>query len=125
MPTITYVNLTGFQRGVELDEAAMNIESIEITVKPEFIDGLVGKDGHVRGEGRGAAESEITLKGEISGLTGVMAATFYAEATVANDVDYFGATGDVYFNEATVTQEREGWKSVSIKGQRKPGIVSV
>jgi hypothetical protein len=122
---ITYINTTAFKFGVNADETAINIESIEVTTKPEFIDSLIGKDGHSRAEARGAAEQEITLKGEVGGSTGIMAATFYAAVTIANSTTYYGGSGVALLNEAAITEERQGWKKGTWKLQRKAGIAAV
>lgn len=117
-------NLTGFQRGVEVDETGINIERIEVRVFPEFKEKLPNREGQSRGFAHPDLPSrEVKLNGEISGATGVMAMEFGTPLTLANDIDYFGADdGDLYGDEATVTQGRQDWKSVSMNLSSDPLI---
>src|SRR4051812_26750622 len=99
-------NLTGFQRGIELDEVGVNIERLEIRIAPEWKEKLPDRNNQSRGFAQPALPSrEITLNGEISGTTGVMAMAFGTPLVLLNDIDYFGTTtGDIYGDEATVVQ---------------------
>lgn len=115
-------NLTGFQRGIESNEVGVNLESIEVRIFPEWKEKLPNIQNQTRGFAHPDSPSrEVTLKGEISGATGVMAMVFGTPLTLVNDIDYFGAEdGDLYGDEATVTQERAGWKGVSMKLSSDP-----
>lgn len=120
---MTLVNLVGFQRGVELDETALNIETFDVTTRPEYKEFLKDKVGEKRGFAVAQPEQEITVVGEISGGTGLMAGTFAAAQTLANDVDYFGMVdGAIFMDEATVSQGREAWKNLNWKGSRNGNI---
>jgi len=120
--TVTLVGLSGHQRGVAQDEQGINIESIETVTRPEFKDYLLDRTGHKQGFGAGDPEQEITVKGEIKGAAGLPVATFYVAVALANSLNYYGAAGGVYLDEATITEEREGWKKGSWKLSRNKNI---
>jgi hypothetical protein len=115
-------NLSGFQRGVELDEVGINIESLEVRIFPEWKEKLPNKDNQTRGFAEPDAPSrEVTLQGEISGATGVMAAAFGTPLVLLNDIDGFGSgDGDLYMDEATISQARGEWKKLSMKLSSDP-----
>lgn len=117
-------NLSGFQRGVELDETGINIDRVEVRISPEWKVKLPNKDNQSRGFAHPDAPSrEVTVTGEISGDTGVMAMQFGTPLVLANDIDYFGASdGDLYGDEATVVQGRGDWKNLSMKLSSDPLI---
>lgn len=121
---MTLVNLTGaWQFGVELDETGINIESFEVETAPEYKEFALNKTGEKRGFAVAVAEQNITVSGEQSLTTGVMAATFATAVTLANDVDYFGqTTGAVYMDSATITQDRSAFKKYSGRFSRNQGI---
>src|SRR5688572_2801063 len=115
-------NLTGFQRGVELDEVGINIERLEIRIFPEWKEKLPNRNNQTRGFAHPDAPSrEVTITGEISSALGVMAMAFGTPLVLLNDVDYFGTTdGDLYGDEATVVQGRGDWKNLSMKLSSDP-----
>lgn len=111
---LSYVNLSGFQRGIESNETGINCSRFGLEVEPEINDWLSGIDGQSRGKAVGDPMGKLTIEGEISGSTGVMAAVFGTAFVPVNDVTYFGrSAGGFYLNRGNVTQEREGWKSVT------------
>jgi len=113
---VILVNLPGFQRGVEQDEIGINIKSFEAGYKPEFKEFVNNKDNQKRGFAVADVEVDITVEGEVSGSTGLMAAGFATAVALANDTDEFGAsTGDVYLDSANVKQGRDAWRDVSFK----------
>lgn len=118
----TLVNLTGFQRGVEADETGINIARISTRYFPEYKDKIPNKSGQTRGFAvPDKLSREVSITGEVTGATGLMAATHVAAVTVANDTTEFGALdGTLYMDEATVTQERDGWRSLDIKLSADP-----
>ena len=67
---------------------------------------------------------EITVEGEVTGPgTGVMAFTLATTCSLANDTnDYGDGTGRILLDEATVTQERAGWRSVNIRLSSNPQL---
>lgn len=111
---LTYVNLSGFQRGIASDETGINVSRFSLEIEPEINDKLPGKDGQARGKAVGDPMGKLSIEGEISGSTGVMAAVFTTAFVPTNSVTYFGrSAGGFYLDRATVDQERDGWKKVS------------
>jgi hypothetical protein len=120
---LTLVNLSGFQYGVASAETGINISSFRARVAPEFKTFALNKDGEKRGFAVGAPELTVTIEGEVSGGTGVMAAVVATATTIANSTSYFGApsTGK-YLNSGEVTETRDGFKSVSLEFSANNGI---
>jgi hypothetical protein len=115
-----YVNLTGFQRGIENEETGINCSKFSVEVEPEINDWLPGIDGHARGKAVGDPMGKLTIDGEISGSAGIMAATFGTAFVPTNSADYFGRTaGGFYMDRATVDQERDGWKKLTTEFSSK------
>lgn len=113
---LAYVNLSGFQRGVESDETGINVSKFTLEVEPEINDWLPGKDGQARGKAVGDPMGKLTIEGEISGATGVMAIVATTAFVPTNEVTYFGrTTGGFYFDRGTIDQERDGWKKVTVE----------
>jgi len=122
---VTLINLTGFQAGVAADETGINIKTFKTTVEPEFNNILAGKSGTARGKGVGDMKKNVSLDGEVSGSTGVMAATATAAFTPANSSSYFGApTTGLYLTKGEVTESRENgaWKEMSAEFEAYAGI---
>jgi hypothetical protein len=122
---LTYINLTGFQGGVAADETGINIKTFKTDVEPEFKNLLQGKTGEVRGFGVAPMKKIVTIDGEVSGSTGVMAATATAAFTPANSSSYFGAPAtSLYLDKGSVTENRENgaWKEVSTEFSAYAGI---
>lgn len=117
--------LTGLQRGVETAETSIGVTSFIVRYFPRVIEfhenNLGERDGRVVST---VASREVTIEGEVTATTlGVMAYTFLAAVTPANDVADFGSpTGGLYMTEATVTQSRANWRSVSIRLESDPGL---
>jgi hypothetical protein len=111
---LTLINLSGFQRGVASDEVGINCSRFTLEVEPEVNEWLAGISGEARGKAVGSPMAKLTIEGEISGSTGVMAATFLVAFVPANSVTYFGrSAGGFYLDRASIEQERDGWKKVS------------
>lgn len=111
-------DLTGWQFGVETDETSMNIKSFVVGVQPQFKVFATDKVGSNIGHATGPGRLEITLEGELTAATlGILAFTFSAPCTLANDKTYHGVggTGDVYLDSATYSQTSDGFKSVSMR----------
>lgn len=123
--TIVGTGLTAAQWGVETDETGVNVESYEVRYFREVNEKLANISGQTRGRALADAFSrDITINGEVIGSTGLMAftaATVSAGASIANDDNDFGASaGNIIFDEGTVTQNRSGWRSVSLKLSSDP-----
>lgn len=120
----TLVNLAGFQHGVAQDETAINIASFNLSVAPHDRQYINDKNGDPRGYWEGALRRDISLSGEITNTTGVMAFTFGTACTLANTVTAFGATtGTVTLMDAQITQERDGFRSLTQNLRADTGIV--
>jgi hypothetical protein len=70
------VGLTGFQRGVDADETAINIEEIVTTVEPEWREHLPDRKNNSRGFAHGNVNKTVGIRGEIAEARGQMAARF-------------------------------------------------
>ena len=122
---ITLVNLTGFKPGVQQDEIGINIKTFKTTVEPEFKNFADAKDGTHRGFGVAPMKKVVTMDGEVTGSTGLMAATASVAFAPANSSAYFGApTTGLYLDKGDVTEDREGgkWQDVSVELSAHAGI---
>jgi len=105
---LTLINLTGFHPGVTSDETGINVKSFKRKIEPEFNNVVPAKDGTARGRVVAPMKLQVTIDGEVSGSTGVMAATAVAAFTPANSVAFFGApTTGLYLLNASVDDSRE------------------
>lgn len=68
------------------------------------------------------ASKDITVEGEVSSATGIMAFTIgQVVTTLVNDDTLFGGTtGKIFLDEATETQDRGGWRSVNARLSSNP-----
>lgn len=126
MATILGVSAANYQYGIESNETGINIASFSCRYFPEFDDKLPNKDGQTIIRARPAKFSrEISISGEINGATGVMALTLVAAATIANDTDTFGdGAGDIWLDEATENQERNGFRAVDLSLSSDPLMIN-
>jgi hypothetical protein len=122
------VSAANYQYGVESDETGINIESFSVRYYPEFDDKLPNKDGQTIIRARPDKFSrEISVSGEVNGSTGLMALTLAAAATVTNDVDTFdgvGAAGDIWLDEVTESQERNGFRKADFSLSSDPAMIN-
>src|SRR5947207_8488950 len=102
------------QRGVELNETALNINVRRFVVRyfPEVNEKLPDNFGETIARGISDKFSrDITFEGETLGAAILALAV---AISFANDVDDFGdGSGLILFDEGTVTQERGGWRSLN------------
>lgn len=120
---ITLVNLTGYQWGVEADETGINIDSFGVTYKPEQKEFLPNRQGTKIGFAVDQPEAEISVSGEVSGSTGLMAATFSAAITIANDTEEFGmSTGGIYLDDVNIDQNRTAFRKATFKLSKNKSI---
>jgi hypothetical protein len=112
------------QRGVETDETGINVSNFSVRYYPAVNERLMSNVGEPRARAVSDKLSrEVKIKGEVTGTTGVMAYTVATACVPANDADDFGdGSGDLLFDEATVTQERSGWRSVDVALSSDPGV---
>lgn len=122
---LTLVNLSGFAAGVTADETGINVEEFKTTVEPEFRNVVPGKTGEGRGFVVAAMKKNVSISGEVSGSTGVMAAVAATAFAPANSSAYFGApsTG-LYLTKGEVTESRDGGalKKMSAEFEALAGI---
>jgi hypothetical protein len=120
---VTLVNLSGFQQGVNADETGISIESFRARVAPEFKNFALNKSGEKRGFAVAAAELTVSIEGEVTGSTGVMAAALTTATSISNVTTYFGApTTGKYLDSGEVTETRDGFKRVSLEFSANAGI---
>lgn len=104
----TLINLTNFVTGIALNETGINISDLKISVEPEFITPVMDNFGHMKGKVVGQPKSTISITGEVSGSTGIMAATAIAFTTITNSRAYFSApTTGALFIKGDVTLSRD------------------
>lgn len=104
----TLINLTNFITGIALNETGINISDLKISVEPEFITPVMDNFGHMKGKVVGQPKSTISIGGEVSGTTGIMAATAIAFTVITNSRAYFSApTTGLLFVKGDVTLSRD------------------
>ncbi len=117
---LTLINLSGHTRGVPSNEVGINCARFVVEVEPEINDWLAGIDGQAKGKAVGDPMSKLTIEGEISGATGVMAAVMATAFVPVNSVTYFGrSAGGYYLSKGTVTVGRDEWKAVTAEFESK------
>lgn len=123
---ITIVGGSGYQKGIEVGQGGINIESFEVRYFPEVDEKLAGITGEsVIRAFSSKFSRDITMSGEVNAGTGAMAYTLATACTVANDVGTFGdGTGSILLDEVTETQSRSGWRSVSFKLSSNPLVIA-
>jgi len=105
---LTLINLSGFLPGVAADETAINVSSFKTVVEPEFRNIIPSKNGTGRGFVCAPMKKSVTIEGEVTGSTGVMAAVIGTAFTPANSSAYFGApTTGLYLLKGEVEESRE------------------
>ncbi len=116
------VSASNYQYGIESDETGINVASFSCRYYPEFDDKLPNKDGQTIIRARPDKFSrEISVSGEINGATGLMALVLTTAATIANDTGTFGTSGgDIWLDEATESQERNGFRSADFSLSSDP-----
>ena len=122
---ITLVNLTGFMPGVASTETGINIKTFKVAVEPEFKTFAENKDGTKRGFGVAPMKLVVTLDGEVTGNTGIMAAVPGTACVLSNSTAYFGApTTGTYLDKANVNSNREqgAWQEMDAEFSANAGI---
>lgn len=126
---------TSAQRGISEDELGINISNFAVRYYLAVNEKLPSGKGEPRARAQSDAFSrDITLRGETLGTTGVMDFTMATACTLANDITTFAPTGSggppiidgvVLLDEATVTQERAGWKSLDMRLSSDPQLIAI
>ena len=113
---LSYNGTSGPVRGIETAETGINCSSFAVRYFPYVLDYLEGITGEpITRAVSSLLSREITIEGEVSSALGIMAITVASAATVANDVAAFGnGAGALFFQEATESQSRGGWRTVSM-----------
>jgi hypothetical protein len=116
------------QRGVETDEAGINIAAFSVRYYLAVNEKLPSNVGIPRA--RALADDfsrDITLRGEtLVGGGGVLDFTIGTACVLNNDVNTFsqgtGPHGDILFDEATESQERAGWRTLDMRLSSDPEL---
>ncbi len=124
---LTLVVLSTEQRGNEAAETAINLDAFSCRYFPQFKDKLNNFQGQVKGFAIPDKFSrEVTITGETSGSTGIMATNCNTAIVFANDVDTVKAVsagsnaGGFYLDEFTESSSRDGWRSMSASWSSDP-----
>ena len=105
---LTLINLSGFSAGVASDETGINVKEFKTTVEPEFKNYVPGKTGEIRGAVLAPMKKSVTISGEVTGNTGIMAAVAATAYAASNSSAYFGApTTGLYLVRGEVTESRD------------------
>lgn len=123
---VTVLGSGNAQYGVELNETGISVRSVIVRYFAEIDVRIMDNVGETRGRVKSNKFSrEVTVEGEVLNPgTGLLALTLTTPAAITNDVnDYGDGTGTLLLDEATVTQTRAEWRSVSVKLSSNPGLV--
>lgn len=122
---LSYNGLSGPTRGIEVAETGINCSSFSCRYYPYVNDYLEGISGEpVCRAVSQKLSRDVSIAGEVTGATGVMAFTVATACTVANDVGTFGdGTGTLLFQEATESLGKGEWRNVDISLASHPLIV--
>jgi hypothetical protein len=118
----TLKNTSLSQLNIELAETGVEVQSFEVTYKPEYKVPFTSYLGQTTGFGVTDKMSlDISIEANVKGTTGLMAATTSTALTLANDVNTFQATpGGIYMDEVTEKQKPREWRSISMKLSSNP-----
>lgn len=121
---VSLKGITTVQRGIELDETGINVDSFNVTYEPEFKQHLNGYDGHVVTTAIGNTKSTISVSGEWkSGASGLVATAFATAQSFANDVDGYGqSAGGAYADRVEIGQSRDGFRMFSATYTRHAAV---
>jgi hypothetical protein len=109
----------GFVWGLPSAETGMNVDKFTLTVEPEIDEYLAGPDGEAICNAVGDPKGELAITGEIKAYTGIVASTFIAAQTFANDLTTsyknFGRTqGGFYLKKGEKDLSRGTWNKVDL-----------
>lgn len=121
---ISILGASGYQHGVEVVEAWGNVEKFDVHYMRAVNDKVMGIDGQPFFRVHSTiASREISMSGETNA-----ALTMFSLSTVtvvANDVaDIGSAAGSIFFDDATVSQQRTGQRSIDAKLSSDPTITA-
>ncbi len=120
----TIKGITTVQRGIEAAETGINVETFDVTYKPEFKDFLTDYTGHVAITAIADTMSTISVTGDwYTGNTGLVATAFATTIAFGNDIDGYGQTaGGTYADEVTIGQSRDGFRKFSATWTRHKNV---
>ena len=114
------------QRGVESQESGISVRRFAVRYFMEVNEKLPDNNGQcITRAFADRAAVEVTIEGEVTGTTGLMA-LIWGTALVApsyvlvNDTDKWDSqpaqpNGWIFMDEVTETQERAGWRSINMR----------
>lgn len=122
---ISLVGLTGdFRLHHASGETGINLDTFDLTYRPEEKTFVKDYKGEARGFGVTAVMSTIRITGEVAAKASApYTTTFTAAMTFANTIDGFGQTaGGCYADEVEISNSREGWQRFSATYTRNAAI---
>lgn len=122
---VTVLGSGNAQYGVETPETGISVKTFTVRYFPEIDVPIMDNVGETRGRVKSNKVSrEVTIEGEVTGATGVMAFGFLTACVPANDVADFGdGTGTLFLQEVSISQQRAEWRAYSAKLLSNPGLV--
>jgi len=111
------------KRGIALEEVGINVRRFQVRYMPEvdirhpnYVGETVLRSVSMK------FSREASCEGEIKGNQGIMAFALGAACAFANSVGDFPSSsfGTLLLDDATVSQERTGWKSVAVRCSSNP-----
>lgn len=122
--SITVLGTGAPQIGLEAPEVGISASEYRARYFPQIRAPLLDNVGEIRNWlVSTVASREITIVGEVLGSTGVMAYTFLASVTPANDSATFGSpTGGLYMTEAEEYQVRAQPRGARVQLRSDPGV---
>lgn len=129
--TIIGAGLTGLQIGVETAITGISVRRFVCRYYLEVNAKLPNEKSETKGRIVSDKWSrDIEVEGEVTGSTGLMAATMATDitSTLANDVTTFAPTaGLIFLDEVTETQERgaESFRSISARASSNPQLTAL
>ena len=120
---VTLINLLNYTFGVTSEETvvAINVREVSTEVVPELNETLAGKSGEVKGKAVGPGKGTVRVSGEHSSATNPTLG-FTTAATVANTTTHFGRSGGLYLVRGSVTETRDGFKTIDAEFESYAGI---
>lgn len=129
--SVVGAGLTGLQLAVETAIVGISVRRFVCRYYLEINAKLPNNFGQTKGRVIDDKWSrDIEVEGEVTGSTGLMAATMATDitTTLANDVTTFAPTaGLIFLDEVTETQERgpESFRSISARASSNPQLTSL
>lgn len=113
------------QYGVPLPEVGISVKTVTTVYKLEINVPILDNVGEIRGKVKSTKVSrDVTIEGETTGVTGLMAWGFLTPCIPANNISRFGdGTGTLLLDEVTITDQRAEWEMFSAKLSSNPGLV--